>query len=75
MSTDLETFETKALTLPVSQRALLAQLLLASLDEVEECENERLWLEEAQRRYHAYKSGVLSTRDAFEAISEMRDSL
>jgi len=75
MSTDFETFETKALTLPVSQRALLAQLLLASLDEVEECENERLWLEEAQRRYHAYKSGVLSTRDAFEAISEMRDSL
>ena len=75
MSTDIETFEAKALALPVSQRALLAQHLLASLDELDEQENERLWLEEAQRRYHAYKTGILSSRDAFEAISDMRDRL
>lgn len=72
---DFKTVEAQALTLPVAQRALLAQLLLASLDDIEECENERLWLAEAQHRYHAYQSGNLSSRDAFEAIAEMRDSL
>ncbi len=72
---DFETVEAQVLTLPVAQRALLAQLLLASLDDVDECENERLWLEEAQHRYHTYQSGVMSSRDAFEAITEMRGRL
>jgi len=61
--------------LPVSQRALLAQHLLASLDEVDEQENEMLWLKESQRRYHAYKDGTVSSRDAFEAIADMRGQL
>lgn len=75
MLTDIKAFEAQAMTLPVSQRALLAQHLLASLDDVNELENERLWLEEAQRRYSAYKKGNLSSRDAFEAIADMRDQL
>ena len=75
MLTDIKTFEAEALSLPVSQRALLAQHLLASLNDVDEQENERLWLEEAKRRYHAYKMGALSSRDAFEAISDMRGRL
>ena len=75
MLADLKTFEAEALTLPVSQRALLAQHLLASLDDVDEQENERLWLEEAQKRYSAYKKGAVSSRDAFEAIAEIRGQL
>ncbi|MBF0202504.1 MAG: addiction module protein, partial [Desulfamplus sp.] len=75
MSTDIKTLETEALSLPVSQRALLAQHLLASLSDLDEQENERLWLEEAQRRYHAYKAGTFSSRDAFESISDMRGRL
>lgn len=75
MPTDIKTFEAEALSLPVSQRALLAQHLLASLNDVDEQENEQLWLEEAQRRYHAYKTGDLPSRDAFEAISDMRGRL
>lgn len=75
MQMDLKTFEAEAMTLPVSQRAILAQHLLASLDDVEEQENETLWLEEAGRRYEAYKAGSLSARDAFEAIDEMRARL
>lgn len=75
MLTDLKTFEAEALTLPASQRAVLAQHLLASLDDVDEQENEQLWLKEAQRRYKAYKDEAISSRDAFEAIADMRGQL
>jgi len=75
MLANRQTFEAEALTLPVSERALLAQHLLASLDETDELENEQLWLDEAQRRYNAYKNGTVSARDAFEAIAEMRGQL
>jgi hypothetical protein len=73
--TDIKTFEAEAMSLPVFQRATLAQHLLASLDEVDEQENERLWLEEAGRRYNAYKDGSLSSKDAFAAIADMREYL
>jgi hypothetical protein len=75
MLADLKTVEIEALNLPVSQRAVLAQHLLASLDDVDEQDNELLWLEEAQRRYKAYKKGTISSRDAFEAIADMRGQL
>jgi len=75
MQMDLKAFEAEAMTLPVSQRAILAQHLLASLDDIEEQENENLWLEEAGRRYEAYKAGSLPARNAFEAIAEMRTRL
>lgn len=75
MLADLKSVETEALTLPASQRAVLAQHLLASLDDVDEQENELLWLEESQRRYKAYKAGAISSRDAFEAIADMRGQL
>jgi putative addiction module component (TIGR02574 family) len=75
MLTDIKTVEAEALTLPVAQRALLVQHLLASLDDVEEQENERLWLDEAERRYQAYKAGTISSRDPFDAIAEMRGKL
>lgn len=75
MQINLKAFEAEAMTLPVAQRAILAQHLLASLDDIEELENERLWLEEAGRRYEAYKTGSLPARDAFEAIADMRSRL
>ncbi len=75
MLADLKTVEIEALNLPVSQRAVLVQHLLASLDDVDEQENELLWLKEAQRRFKAYKNGTVSSRDAFEAIADMRGQL
>lgn len=75
MLANLQTFEAEALALPVSERALLAQHLLASLDDNNEQENEQLWLDEAQRRYNAYKNGTILSRDAFEAIADMREQL
>ncbi|TWJ33037.1 addiction module protein [Geobacter argillaceus] len=72
---DIASFESDALTLPATQRAILAKHLLASLDDLEEREIEQMWLDEAERRYQLHKDGSLSSRDAFKAIAEARKRL
>jgi hypothetical protein len=42
----------------------LAERLISSLDETDEAENERLWVAESARRYHAYKAGKIPSRPA-----------
>jgi len=37
--------------------------------------NVQMWLDEAQRRYKDYKNGRVVSRDAFEAIADMRERL
>ena len=54
---DLREILATALSLSVDDRAALAQELLASLDELEEEEAERLWAREAQRRLEEYRAG------------------
>jgi putative addiction module component (TIGR02574 family) len=46
-----------ALSLDVRDRAALAQTLLASLDELNEEEAERLWADEAQTRLEEFRTG------------------
>jgi putative addiction module component (TIGR02574 family) len=46
-----------ALSLKLDDRAALAEKLLASLDELDEEEADRLWAEEAQRRLKDYREG------------------
>ena len=46
-----------ALRLKLDDRAALAEKLLASLDELDEEEADRLWAEEAQRRLKDYREG------------------
>ncbi|MGE0276842.1 MAG: addiction module protein [Nitrospiraceae bacterium] len=46
-----------AMNLDVRDRAILAEKLLASLDQLSEEEAERLWAEEAQRRLNEYRAG------------------
>jgi putative addiction module component (TIGR02574 family) len=46
-----------ALALGVEDRAVLAERLLASLDDLDEPEAERLWAAEARRRLDGYRSG------------------
>lgn len=72
MSPDLKACEDKALKLPMKERAALAEHLIASLDGVEEAENERLWVEEAEQRYQAYKRGKIPARVAGAVIREAR---
>jgi putative addiction module component (TIGR02574 family) len=64
-----------ALRLPLSDRAALVQRLLESLDAPDDVENERLWVEEAERRYAAYKAGHVQARPASDVLRDARASL
>jgi len=75
MSPDLKECEDQALRLPARERASLVERLIASLDELDDAETERLWAEEAERRYQAYKQGRIAGRPAEEAISEARSRI
>jgi len=72
MSPDLKECETIALKLASAERAVLAQHLITSLDTLDEAENECLWLEEAERRYQAYKQGRVLARPAEDVIRDAR---
>jgi len=75
MSPRLKELEREALTLPVTERAALAERLITSLDETDEAENERLWVSEAEQRYRAYKAGKIPSRPAGEALRDARAQL
>ena len=75
MALDTKECKASALMLPAAQRAALAERLIESLDAVDDAENERLWVEEAERRYHAYRQGHLPARSAAEAIQEAQARL
>lgn len=47
---NIETVRREALSLPVKERAELAEQLLSSLDVLSEAEVEQLWVQEAARR-------------------------
>lgn len=64
----------EALVLPEVERALLAERLLASL------ENKRIafeneWLEESKDRFNAYKAGLMRSADGRETVAAIRNSL
>jgi putative addiction module component (TIGR02574 family) len=46
-----------AMSLDIRDRAVLAEKLLASLDDLTEGEADRLWAEESQRRLDQYRAG------------------
>ncbi len=54
---DLAEVLRSALSLSVDDRAAVAERLLASLEELDEVEAERLWAEEAHRRLEEYRAG------------------
>ena len=58
MERKLEELASEALRLNVASRAALAKRLLDSLDDLTPEEYERLWVEEAGRRYQQLKAGT-----------------
>ncbi|OHB74123.1 MAG: hypothetical protein A2Z25_19860 [Planctomycetes bacterium RBG_16_55_9] len=75
MSTDLKELEEKAMRLPPRQRAELAERLISSLDRLDDAEYERLWVEEAARRYEEYKKGNISGRLAEDVFRNARNKI
>jgi putative addiction module component (TIGR02574 family) len=70
MSPDIQEIEEKALKLPSTERALLAERLISSLEGEEDAEAERLWINEAERRYREYKEGKVKARPAAQVFKE-----
>ena len=71
MSLKVKEIEEEALRLPSHERAQLAERLIHSLDE-EDPEAEKLWIEEAERRYQAYKEGKVKAKSADLVFKEAR---
>ncbi|MEW6173535.1 MAG: addiction module protein [Bacillota bacterium] len=75
MLSKLKEIEEEALRLAPNERALLAERLISSLDDEEDPEAERLWIEEAERRYIAYKEGRVKAKPAELVFKEARSKL
>lgn len=75
MTATILDFEKQALKLPVHDRAMLAERLIASLDELSSAENEKMWVEEAEARYEAYKRGELTARPVEDVLRDARAAL
>jgi len=67
---DLTELLQTALTLDVRDRAALAEKLLASLEELNEEEADRLWAQEAQRRLEEYRTGRAAAVSASEVAKK-----
>lgn len=72
MPVQTKEIEKQILKMTTSERASLAMRLINSLDSLDEKENERLWIEEADKRYKAYKEGRITSTLAKDAIKEAR---
>lgn len=71
MERNLEQSAAEALQMSVESRAALAKRLLDSLDELTPEEYERLWVEEAARRYEHLKAGTARSFLSEEVFAEM----
>jgi putative addiction module component (TIGR02574 family) len=71
---DLSEVLKSALSLKLDDRATLAERLLASLDDLDEEEAERVWAEEAQRRleeYHAGRAASVQAQDVADKAEKL----
>ena len=75
MSTDFEELQKQARALSPREKAALARILIEDLDASSDPDAERLWLEEAQRRYDAYRVGELPAYPGDEVMNRVRDRL
>ncbi|MEW5927628.1 MAG: addiction module protein [Gemmatimonadota bacterium] len=65
--------EAAALKLPSHQRARLAEVLIASLDDEDEIA--RAWADEAERRYEELRTGAVQAVPAEDVIARIRSTL
>ena len=73
MSTQFEILEAEVLKLVSADRALLAEHLIASLDEDNEIES--AWADEVERRVTEVESGVIVGMSFEEVIAQARAAL
>lgn len=75
MPTELEKCEQQAKNLPLQDRAVLIKRLIEGLDDLDEQDLERLWLQEATRRFQEFKAGNIQARPSDEIFCDARTRL
>lgn len=75
MSILFDQIKDSALNLDLNSRTALARLLLDSLDELSEAENDTLWLDEAERRQREVLAGEEGLLDGEEVFSRVTSAL
>ena len=76
MASKLNEIESEALCLPEESRAQLAKSLLLSLEATAQNEDtDRVWAEEAERRYQEIQRGEVIGQDSEEVFREARSRL
>ena len=68
---DLPVLEKEALMLPEKERALLANLLLVSLETGSDALRQK-WIQESESRLQAWQSGLISALDGPETMASLR---
>lgn len=72
---EFEEVTSKAMALPLENRAKLAEVLIQSLDEKEDEEIRSAWLAEIRRRDQEIRSGTSVTKPAEQVLREARKDL
>jgi hypothetical protein len=75
MSAQFDDIEKRARSLPLKEKAALARVLIEDLDSSVDEDVERLWIEEAQRRYDAYLKGELEALPGEEVMRRARSHI
>jgi putative addiction module component (TIGR02574 family) len=75
MATRKDELEVEVLKLPAEERAELARRLIESLEDSDAGDFEAEWVEEAERRYAAYRAGVTAGRPGEEVFREAKARL
>jgi hypothetical protein len=75
MSPHYHDLEKQARALPPNEKATLARLLIEDLDLSLDADAEQLWIDEAGRRYEAYKRGEIEARPGDDVMATARNRL
>lgn len=75
MPTMLKTCEQQTKHLPLQERAQLIKYLIEGLDELDEQDLERLWIQEATRRFQGFKAGDIKARSSEDVFRDTRSKL
>lgn len=75
MPIPFEQIKDSALNLDINSRANLAQILLKSLDDLSDTENDEIWLAEAERRQRETLDGKAQLHNREEVFRHVADLL
>jgi len=75
MGTPFDELEKQARALAVKQKAALARVLLDDLDASPDPDALKVWIEEVQRRYDAFRAGEMPAHPGDEVMNRARDRL